>query len=127
MPGNSPIIIVCGILLGVLLFLLLGGTLKCQAKEDFTQYSELSPACRAGSHVCQLSTGKAGICDRQSDRCVDIRPTWEVPDIPSLEPRSGQEFHKNCWHGLSVCNLSDGSSGACGLGGVCFPASHLAQ
>lgn len=126
MPDNATII-GCALLMGLLVFLLFGGVLKCKTKESFTQYSESSPACQTGSGVCQLSTGKYGLCDRPSGRCVDIRPKYGIPDVPSVEPRSGQEFHKNCWHGLSVCNLSDGSSGVCGLGGVCFHASHLAQ
>ena len=97
--------------------------------EGFMQFSEINPACQTGSRMCQLSNGKGGLCDHRSGRCVDIHPLDRVPSpLPHHIPlRPHQNLHENCIHGLSVCHLPDGSSGACGISGVCFPASHMAQ
>jgi len=95
----------------------------------YTQYSEINPACQTGSRMCQLSTGKGGLCDHRAGRCVDIHPLDRVPSpLPHhIHLRPHQSLHENCIHGLSVCHLPDGSSGACGISGVCFPATHHAQ
>jgi len=51
----------------------------------------------------------------------------EKPRREVYEKGPGREVNKNCLYGLSVCNMSDGRSGVCHLGGLCMPATHLAQ
>ena len=117
------------VILCIILFAFVISSCQNKNREGYMQYSEVNPSCQTGSRLCQLSTGKGGLCDNRNGRCVDIHPLDKVPStLPHhIHLRPHQSLHENCIHGASVCHLKDGSSGSCGISGVCFPATHNVQ
>lgn len=123
--ANTIITCIC-----IVIFLFLAITIITMFFASKEKYSEINPSCYTGSNLCTLSTGLGGLCDQRTGRCVDIHPQDKVSGpnpIHHTHLRRHQSIHENCLHGLSVCHLDDGSSGVCGISGICFPATHLAQ
>jgi len=113
------------------------------SKQNFTAYSEANEQCRAGAVECRLSTGDLGMCDSKSGRCV-----WRNTETTSYNEAMAhtsygapfpamynvqtsnslyKEIHPNCLEGLQSCNLSDGTTGVCYLGGICSPSTLVAR
>lgn len=86
-----------------------------------TLYSEPSLTCELGSTQCVLSTGKNGICDGSSDRCIQIPDSMTyklTPSSYSAAPPIGEPSERCQWS--IICTRSDGSMGSCDSG-LCYP------
>ena len=90
-------------------------------------FSEKNKSCQTGHNaLCRMESGKGGLCDWKSGRCID-------PDPRSMEDYrfpGRQTYHEYDWQctqpTMTTCMLSNGRSGVCGLSGTCMPASHMA-
>src|SRR5437899_1801402 len=86
-----------------------------------TLYSEPSLTCELGGDQCVLSTGKYGICDKHSDRCIQVPNSMYynlAPTPYNLEPPIG-EISSDCqWR--TTCERSDGNMGQC-FSSECYP------